>query len=693
MYSYFFIIVFLLFLVVIQYIKINKFKNIYSKMSKLVDNSPLMIWVKDQTGKTMFLNRLCKENHIFEECIENDKSIIGKKLAGIIDGKIQKYQFEKEFIKDEKIRYYDNIFFSIKNRKGEIIGSAGVSFDITEKHEKEKYRELKENILEKIREAIIITDKDLNILETNKAFSKITGYSIFDVQDKKIDIINYEILNKEFLENILVKNSNEGKWEGEIIAKDKFGKNYPVWISLNSTKDKMGNITNFVFIIEDLTEIKNTKDNIDKLTYYDVLTGVPNQILFQERLNNIIQNTKDYPEMFAILRLDIDNFNIINDSFGFETGNYIIKESAKRIKREIKENDIIARISGDEFVIILSDIKKAEDAALFSQKILNIFRTPFEVDAKEIFLGISIGIVIYPEDAVIADELIKKSSKALFYAKNQGKNNYQFYLKELNRSSLERIEMEAALRHGLEKEEFLLFYQPQIDIITGKIIGAEALIRWQTENKEIISPAKFIPLAEENGIIIPLGEWVIYTACAQNRLWQEKYGSNITISVNVSPLQMKQPNFVEKIKKILITTELEASYLELEITEGMLMENRIEILNKIDTLKDMGIKIAIDDFGTGYSSLGYLKRFPIDKLKIDQRFIRDIPIEDNGAIAKVVIALGKSLNMKVIAEGVETKSQVEFLKNNMCNEIQGYFYGKPMPASDFEKYLEKYNKD
>ena len=266
-------------------------------------------------------------------------------------------------------------------------------------------------------------------------------------------------------------------------------------------------------------------------------------------------------------------------------------------------------------------------------------------------------------------------------------------MKELNRSSLDRIEMEAALRHGLEKEEFLLFYQPQIDIITGKIIGAEALIRWQTENREIISPAKFIPLAEENGIIIPLGEWVIYTACAQNRLWQEKYGSNITISVNVSPLQMKQPNFVEKIKKILITTELEASYLELEITEGMLMENRIEILNKIDTLKDMGIKIAIDDFGTGYSSLGYLKRFPIDKLKIDQRFIRDIPIEDNGAIAKVVIALRKSLNMKVIAEGVETKSQVEFLKNNMCDEIQGYFYGKPMPASDFEKYLEKYNKD
>ena len=689
MYVYFFIIVILSFIIAILYGRIKKYRNIYWRMSKLVDNSPFMIWVKDPSGKTFFQNKLCKGKKIVEEEIENSTSRIGMKIGDVISGKENYFEFEKKIKENSENKIYENIVYCVKNRNGTVVASAGVAYDITSKESYKKGLLLKTTVFDNMSEGVIITDNNGAVIEVNSSFLETTGYKAEELLNKTIPVLKSENSSEPFFQELWKELLKNGRWGGEVFNKKKDGTIYPANLSIKSVLNQLDSNINYVFIFEDLTYLKDSRESIDKLSNYDRLTGIPNSFLFRDRLEQTVIGSKSHLEMFAVIRVDINNFKIINDSFGFKAGDLIIKEVSKRIKQEVKETDTVARVSGDEFIVILTELKNAEEAALFSQRVITGFRSPFKVGESEIFLGISMGIAFFPDDGFSSEELMTHSNIALGHAKNQGKNNYQFYTNELNKSSFERLELEGAMRHALEKEEYVLYYQPQIEFETNRIIGAEALIRWKKSDGTMVAPDKFIPVAEENGIIIPLGEWVLYNACVQNKYWQEQGVGNITVSVNMSPQQMRQPNIVEVVTRILKTTELAPEYLELEITEGVLMEDKADILKKIKSFRDMGIKIAIDDFGTGYSSLGYLKQFPMDKLKIDQRFIRDIPINDDGSLSKIMILLGKSLKMKVIAEGVETKHQVEFLKENKCDEGQGYFYSRPIPAEEFEALLRR----
>lgn len=697
-----FIIVSSLFLIGILYL-IKKIKSgDESFYEKAVKNAPVLMCIRDNEGNIVMSNETYKK--IFSKI---GTEITGLNVKDIIDSESidellkhdkivlkngEKIEVEEKILIDGYEKYFDAIKYPIFDSKNRVSGLGVVAMDVTDiKKERDKIY-LNTTVFDTVRDGIFLTDKNGVIIKANKSFIKITGYAKEEIIGMNPRIMKSEKHNEIFYQEMMQRLEKRGEWQGEIWNKRKNGESYPAFISISTVKDEKGKFLNYIAILEDLTTLKESEENIQKLSNYDILTGLPNQLLFKDRLEQAVIHARKHSEMFTILQIDIDNFKLINDTFGYTIGDTLIKKAADRINKRVGEFDTISRISGDEFIIIIQELKKIEDAAVIAQSIINDFKSPFEIEEKEIFVTVSIGITIYPEDGEETEKLMKNSNAALRYSKNEGRSNYQFYSQELNRESFERLEMESALRHAMEKEEFVLYYQPQVEIENGNIIGMEALIRWEHPELGMISPAKFIPVAEETGIIISLGEWVLYTACMQTKLWQEQGLPKVTISVNLSPLQVKQPNIVEIINKILETTELPAEYLELEITEGVLMSSNKEILKKIEQIKSMGIKIAIDDFGTGYSSLGYLKQFPMDKLKIDQSFVRDIPEIDNGEIAKVVIELGKILKMKVIAEGVETKEQLDFLKENGCDEIQGYYFGKPMPPVEFEKLLKNGRK-
>jgi len=388
--------------------------------------------------------------------------------------------------------------------------------------------------------------------------------------------------------------------------------------------------------------------------------------------------------------LDLDRFKIINDTLGHAFGDQLLKAAAERLRGCVREGDTVSRLGGDEFTFIISDITHPQDAVLVAQKILNVMSHSFQVEGHEVHVTPSIGIAMYPSDATDADSLIKKADTAMYHAKEQGRNTFKFYLENTNINTLERLKLENDLRKALEKGELLVYYQPLIDQNTEQIISMEALVRWQHPSMGMIYPAKFIPIAEETGLIIPLGEWVLTTACTQTRIWHDAGFSTLRIMVNLSARQFKQQNLVNTIRQVLQKTGLDPHYLELELTEGIIMQNNMAILKTLHELKALGILLSIDDFGTEYSSLSYLKRFPIDTLKIDRSFVQDITTNpDDAAIVTAIIAIAESLKLKIVAEGVENKEQAAFLRKLHCNNIQGYVYSHPLPAVDIGHLLLK----
>ena len=428
---------------------------------------------------------------------------------------------------------------------------------------------------------------------------------------------------------------------------------------------------------------KEAEQNLAQMTSYDVLTGLPNRFLFLDRLGHAISQSARSHRMIAVMLLDIDNFKNINDTLGHTHGDLLLQDIADRLRRCVREDDTLARIGGDEFAIVLEGVSEIEEIALIAQKIVDIFSLPFAPSSQEIYVTPSIGITIYPMDGHDSDSLLKNADAAMYSAKEYGRNHFRFYTTDMNALAIERFAMEGALRRAMEREEFTLHYQPQVDIKSGRVIGVEALLRWNHPERGLVPPGEFIPLLEENNLIIPVGEWVLRTACAQCRTWQDAGLPALRMAVNLSARQFRQDNLVEMIDSILRETGISPKLLELELTEGLLMENTSETSMILGQLKSRGVQVAIDDFGTGYSSLSYLKRFPIDRLKIDQSFVRDIITDSNdAAIAVAVISLGRSLGLSVIAEGVETGDQLEFLGVQKCDEYQGYHFSRPVPPEE-----------
>jgi len=539
-------------------------------------------------------------------------------------------------------------------------------------------------------EAIVITDIQNNIIQINKAFTEITGYSPEEVAGKNPRILKSGRHGQDFYHamwEILLKT---GSWQGEVMDRRKNGEVYPKWLSINVVRDEKGDISNYIALFSDITERKASYERIQHLAHFDALTNLPNRALLNEHLDMAIAVAKRNQTQLAIVFLDLDRFKIVNDSLGHHAGDLLLQIVSDRLKSCVRETDTVARLGGDEFVVLLGCIRESSDAARVAQKVVEAIAIPFILDGNEVNIGASIGIGIYPDNGLDSPTLIKNADAAMYHAKEHGRNNYQFFSSVMNDKAFEQMALENDMRWALKREEFFLHYQPQIDALTGKIVGVEALIRWQHPKRGLVPPFNFIPLAEKSGLIVAIGEWVIKTACAQNVAWQKEGLAPILTAVNIAAQQFKQKDFRESVIQILDDTGLAPHLLELEITESAIMENAESMLDTLHSLKEIGLHLSIDDFGTGYSSLSYLKHFPIDKLKIDRSFVMDITNDSkNNAIVETIIHLGHNLKLKVIAEGVETAEQLATLKELRCDEIQGYFFSRPLSAQDLITFAKR----
>ena len=441
-------------------------------------------------------------------------------------------------------------------------------------------------------------------------------------------------------------------------------------------------------ITKDITERKKAERIINHMAYHDVLTGLPNRRLFKDRLTEEVERTREAGGQLAVMFLDLDRFKIINDTLGHDMGDRLLQVVAKRIESCARPCDTVARMGGDEFTILMPDIEGEEEPKQVAQSLLNSLKDSFTLEGHEFHITTSIGIALYPNDGPAADVIMKNADTAMFRAKEAGKNQYRLYNALMNDQAFNRLTLENDLRKALERGEFVAYYQPQLNIDTGEIIGMEALVRWKHPERGLVSPAQFIPLAEETGLIVQIDEWVLRTACEQNKRWQEQGYRPLRVAVNLSTQQFQRVNLVERVAQVLEETGLDPQYLELEITESIAMSNVERVIATLQELAKLGLEIAIDDFGTGYSSLVYLKNFPIHRLKIDQSFVRDITTDSgDAAIVATIIAMSHSMKLDVIAEGVETPEQLKFLHQQMCHEMQGYLFSGPVPAERFEHFL------
>lgn len=432
-------------------------------------------------------------------------------------------------------------------------------------------------------------------------------------------------------------------------------------------------------------EIRRAEEQLNYFAYYDQLTKLPNRVSFHNRFKEVIEYAQQENESVALLFLDIDHFNVINNSLGHDIGDLLFKAIAERLRLHIPPCDMVARLRGDEFAIILQNVVE-EDVKQTAQKILNVIAQPFKLYGHEIFITASIGITLYPTHHVNVESLIKNADMAMYHAKREGRNIFKYYNPALDQKSSEQMALENSLRRAIERQEFRLYYQPQLDLQTGKIVGAEALVRWQHRELGIVMPSKFVPLAEETGLIIGLGEWVIHTVCQQHKVWQEKGLPQLRIAINISGQHFKRGDLITTIKDAVKTAGISYSNLEMELTESIIMQNASTTVAMLAELKSLGTNIAIDDFGTGYSSLSYLKHFPVSTIKIDRCFVEEITTDKHdAAISLAIIELSHSLGLKVIAEGVETQAQFDFLKESGCDQMQGYLFSPPVPPEEFER--------
>jgi diguanylate cyclase (GGDEF)-like protein/PAS domain S-box-containing protein len=542
------------------------------------------------------------------------------------------------------------------------------------------------SIIDHAVEGILTVDIEGAIRYINPSAEKTFGHKCDDIVGKNINTIFPKLTYNDF--NYFKNEDNFSDVNKEVIGYKKDSSSIP--IELTISRFVVEEELYFTMIMRDITERKLYEETIKYQAFYDSLTGLPNRALLKERIAIEISHSSQSKQKLAVMFLDLDRFKLINDTLGHDIGDKLLKEIAARLKSCVRKDDTIARIGGDEFVILMPGLIHEESVAKIASKILETIRQPVIVDNHELYLTISIGIAIFPEDGEDDESLITNADVAMYRAKEEGKNNFQLYTPALNEKALERLALENSLRRALEYKEFVVYYQPKVNGKTEEIVGMEALIRWQHPNWGLVSPLKFIPVAEETGLIVPIGEWVLRAACSHNKSLQNAGFPPLTVAVNLSSRQFELQDLTNIVSKVLEETGLAPEYLELEITESIAMQNIEHTLRTITQLREMGVKFSIDDFGTGYSSLSQLNNFSVNKLKIDKSFVEKVDgNKDNSIIASTVLALGKSLELSVVAEGVETEAQVNFFKVNECDEMQGYFFGRPMPKEDFEEFYIK----
>ncbi len=576
----------------------------------------------------------------------------------------------------------------IKDDHGNLVALEGFVTDITERKQAEAQLVLAAKVFEQSNEAFMVTDAYRNIVMVNPAFTTITGYSEAEALGKSPRLLYSGKQDQDFYRAMWEAINTLGHWQGEILDRRKDGSIYPKWLSISRVHDSQGTVSHYIGIFSDITQHKKNEAHIQKLAHFDALTELPNRVLLNDRITLALSAAQRNRTSLAVMFVDLDHFKNVNDTLGHRIGDALLIEVAKRMKTVVREDDTVSRLGGDEFIFVLpgSDV---DGAAHVAEKLLETVAQRYMIEQYELVITPSIGIAIYPNDGENFEALSQCADIAMYRAKRDGRNTYRFFTPEMQASSVRTLQLENALHHALDRDELYLHYQPQISLQDGRIIGAEALLRWRHPEFGMVSPAEFIPIVEDSGQILQIGEWVLRTAVRQLKTWIDNGMAPMTMAVNLSVVQFRHLNLPDMVSQILAEAQLPPKYLELELTEGVAMEDPLGAIAVMDKLHQRGIRISLDDFGTGYSSLNYLKRFKIYKLKIDQSFVRDITIDpDDKAIVSAVISMASSLGMLTIAEGVETEGQLDYLREQGCNEVQGYFFCHPLPADQLEVFIK-----
>jgi diguanylate cyclase (GGDEF)-like protein/PAS domain S-box-containing protein len=665
------------------------------RLRTLVDNAPIVLFAFDRDGVVTHL-----EGSGLEPLGLRPGEAVGRSLFELSDDSPKALQVLRRALEGEAFQEtieLRNLVFEVdfaprRDARGAVLDVIGVATNVTDQRRAERaanqsemrYRMLFEGNLA----GVYRTTLEGKILDCNDSFAQIFGYSSRD-EVLALPAWDFYLTAEDRRASLARLKERRTLANHEQCLRRKDGSH--VWVLENGSliEGTDGKPSLIEGTVIDITERKRAEEQVKHLAFHDSLTGLPNRLLFNDRLRVAMVHANRYREKLAVLFLDIDRFKVINDSLGHPIGDELLRRIAERVGGCIRQEDTIARLGGDEFTVLLPGIAKEEDAATIAQKILEAVRLPFFIEHRELFITTSIGVTLFPEDGADPESLVRNADTAMYRAKEQGRDNAQLYAPAMNTKALERLSLEGRLRQALQNRELVVHYQPLIDLATGRIRGAEALLRWQHPELGLVAPAEFIAIAEVSGLIVPIGQWVLRTACAQARAWQLKGHPKFSVAVNLSARQFQQADLVFQVTEALHEADLPAASLDLEITESNAMQNAELSISTLQVLKNLGVSLSMDDFGTGYSSLNYLKRFPIDRIKIDQSFVRDVTRDpDDAAIASAIIAMAHSLKLTAVAEGVETEAQLEFLRTQRCDEMQGYLFSAPVPASEFEELLD-----
>lgn len=597
-------------------------------------------------------------------------------------------EYEKAFIRKDGRRCQVSVkAVLMRDAAGKPYRVWGIGRDIGARKQAEAALKLASKVYAASHEGIIVTDPERIILSANPAYSDITGYPPAEAVGHKPRFLLSDHYDDRFYIDLLTTVTHDGFWQGEIVGRRKNGELYPVWLTITAAFEE-GRLVNYIITFSDITDRKQAENHIRHLAEHDFLTDLPNRVLLLDRLSQTLAQARRNGGNFALMFVDLDRFKQINDTLGHHVGDLLLQEVARRLQQSLRDSDTVSRQGGDEFVMLLPEAGDVDELNQLANRLMQAITQPYRLESHEFTITASIGIALYPGDGEDIDTLVRNADTAMYHAKQHGRNQCRFFTAAMNAKLSERLLLENRLRKAIAQGQMQLHYQPKIDIASQRIVGAEALLRWHDPEEGSIPPSRFIPVAEESGLITELGEWVLRTACRQAREWQERGLGELVMSVNVSAVQFRQPNLAQVVAHALEAAELPGRYLELELTEGMLMEQPAAANQTMEQLKAMGVGLSLDDFGTGYSSLSYLKRFPFDTLKIDQSFIRDLCQDgEDDSLVKTIILMAKNLNLRAVAEGVETQQQLDFLAENECDEFQGFFRSRAVSANEFEQLI------
>jgi len=612
------------------------------------------------------------------------------RFIDLIDSEGMVENFEAQvFRKDGSIIWVTENARCVRGQDDEILYFEGTVQDITERRQADADLRLMAKVVNSVHEGIVIIDREGLVWGANEAYQRMTGHEAADLLGRPARLTTPELHEPNFESSILARVDREGHWIGEAWAPRRNAPPFPMEMSVTAVRDRSGALTHFVAACTDITKRKRDEEHIRFQANYDMLTHLPNRYLIMDRLEQAILKARRDGTRVCALFLDLDRFKNINDSYGHAAGDEVLKLVARRLRQVVRMSDTVGRLAGDEFIIVLSEVADGDVGGQVAEKIIEVLSQPFNILDAEMFCMPSIGITYFPDQADTVETLLRNADIAMYHAKHSGDRRYLTFSPDMAQRSVELMNLETDLRHAINRDELELHYQPKVGIDGRTVVGAEALIRWRHPRLGLIGPGEFIPLAEESGLIIPIGRWTLAAACRQFMEWRSQGIAPPSVSVNVSVRQFNDSHLLESVRDVLDSTGMPPGCLDLEITESVMMGDVERAVSTLNALKAMGVTLSIDDFGTGYSSLNYLKTFPIDTLKIDQTFVRDVERDSkDAAIVATIVSLAKNLGFKVVAEGVESRAQMEFLRESECSLFQGYWVSRPLPAVDFSIYLQ-----